>query len=140
MPDNLDNIDNMGINDAYEKVKEFHKIFGFPADEKPVFLKDDRIKKRSAWMLEEIQEFMESGNIYDQADAMIDLIYFALGTLVEMGVKPKEIFDIVQNANMSKLWSDGNVHHRESDGKVIKPPDWEDPYPKIKEEIDNQAK
>ena len=70
---------------------------------------------------------------------MIDLIYFALGTLVEMGVKPKEIFDIVQTANMTKLWEDGKVHYRETDNKVIKPPSWEDPYPKIKEAIDRMG-
>ena len=134
MADNTYN--NIGINDAYEKVKEFHRIFRCPVGEKPAMLKDDRVKKRSAWMLEEIQEFMESDNIYNQADAMIDLMYFALGTLVEMGVRPKEIFDIVHSANMKKLFVDGSVGSRVSDGKIVKPPDWEDPYPKIKEEID----
>ena len=124
------------INEEFEQVKEFHKAFESPISETPILLTNDRAKMRAGFMIEEIEEFVEAVNIYDQADAMIDLIYFALGTLVEMGVKPKKIFDIVHAANMSKLWEDGKIHSREGDGKIMKPPTWQDPYPKIKEEID----
>ena len=127
------------INDEFEQVKEFHKAFNCPYSETPVFLSSGESARRVKFMREEIQEFIEAENIYDQADAMIDLIYFALGTLVEMGVKPKNLFDIVQNANMSKLWDDGKARYREGDVKVLKPPSWEDPYPKIKEAIDNMG-
>ena len=127
------------INEEFEQVKDFHRAFGSPISETPVQLTEQRAKFRAGFMLEEIQEFIDSENIYDQADAMIDLIYFALGTLVEMGVKPKEIFDIVQTANMSKLWDDGKPRYREGDAKVLKPPTWEDPYPKIKEAIDRMG-
>ncbi|MCL1858365.1 MAG: hypothetical protein FWF92_03945 [Oscillospiraceae bacterium] len=124
------------INEEFEQVKEFHKMFNHRVKETPFLLQEDEVKNRVEFMREEIQEFIDSKNIYDQADAMIDLIYFALGTLVEMGVKPKEIFDIVHEANMTKIWSDGKVHYREDNGKVIKPPEWEDPYVKIKKAID----
>jgi predicted HAD superfamily Cof-like phosphohydrolase len=124
------------INEEFEQVKEFHKAFDVPVSETPVPLTAERAEHRAGFMLEEIQEFIDSQNIYDQTDAMIDLIYFALGTLVEMGVKPKKIFDIVHNANMSKLWEDGKVRYREGDNKVLKPPSWEDPFPKIKQVID----
>lgn len=90
-------------------------------------------------MLEEINEFLEAaeeGDIVEQADAMIDVIYFALGTLVEMGIKPDKLFDIVQYANMSKLWEDGKPHYNEM-GKVIKPSTWEDPHEKLKDAIDS---
>jgi predicted HAD superfamily Cof-like phosphohydrolase len=125
------------VNKNFEQVKEFHRAFDCQVSETPVMLAHERAEMRSGFMLEEIEEFLESENVYEQADAMIDLIYFALGTLVEMGVKPGGIFDIVHEANMSKIWSDGKVHRRESDGKVIKPPEWEDPEPKIKTEIDS---
>ncbi|MCL2096861.1 MAG: hypothetical protein FWH10_08170 [Oscillospiraceae bacterium] len=125
------------LNEEFEQVKKFHEVFGSPVSETPVKLTEQRAKFRAGFMLEEIEEFTESDNIYDQADAMIDLIYFALGTLVEMGVKPKKIFDIVQNANMSKIWEDGKPRYREGDGKVLKPPEWEDPFPKIKQAIDS---
>ena len=127
------------IDEEFEQVKEFHKAFGVPVSDKAVLLTKERVKSRSGWMIEEINEFIESENIYDQADAMIDLIYFALGTLVEMGVKPKNLFDIVQSANMGKLWEDGQPRFRENDGKIIKPKGWQDPYPKIKDAIDKMG-
>ena len=94
------------MNKEYEDVKQFHKAFGHPVSNIPTTLTNDRTKKRYAWILEEINEFLDAvknNDIVEQADAMIDTIYFALGTLVEMGVQPDKLFQIVQNANMSKL-------------------------------------
>ncbi len=102
-------------------------------------LAPDRAAKRYNWMLEEIEEFRKAGSIHDQADAMVDLIYFALGTLVEMGVRPGRLFDIVHEANMKKLWADGKVHYA-PDGKVMKPPAWSPPEPQLIQEIDRQLK
>lgn len=78
--------------------------------------------------------------IVAQSDALIDLIYFALGSLVEMGVKPEPLFNIVQEANMSKLWPDGKPRYREEDNKVLKPEGWQQPEPKLKKEIEYQIK
>lgn len=122
----------MSINEQYEQVKEFQKAFNCPYAEKPILMDMDRAKARYKWMLEEIDEFIEATenkDLVEQADAMIDVIYFALGTLVELGIPPKELFDIVQKANMSKLWEDGKPHYNEI-GKVIKPSTWEDPHEK----------
>lgn len=126
-------------NKWWDMVRDFQMRFEHPYRDTPQLLDADRVSKRYNWMLEEINEFKEANDIYEQADAMIDLMYFALGTLVEMGVKPDKIFDIVHTANMDKLWSDGKPHYKE-DGKTIKPEDWEDPYPKLKKEIDSQGK
>ena len=127
------------MNKNWEQVKQFHLSFGHPAKDKPTFMDADRAKKRYCWMLEEIDEFLEADEIVEQADAMIDLIYFALGTLVEMGVKPDELFDIVHGANMSKLWEDGKPHYNEM-GKTVKPSTWEDPHEKLKLAIEKQNK
>ena len=78
-----------------------------------------RALSRGKWMNEEVAEFLVAEDIYEQADAMIDLIYFALGTLVEMGLEADELFDIVQQANMSKLWPDGKPHYNPKDGKDL---------------------
>jgi hypothetical protein len=104
--------ESVGIDKEWEMVKEFHEKFGHPAKESPEFLGKDRAEKRRAWMLEELGEFMESETLTDQADAMIDLIYFALGTMVEMGVRPERLFSIVHKANMDKLWADGKPRWR----------------------------
>ncbi len=122
------------------EVKLFHEKFGHPSADSPTFLEKERAKNRSKWIMEEVAEFLVAQNIYEQADAMIDLIYFALGTLVEMGIKPDDLFEIVQNANMSKLGADGKPIYNKKDGKIIKPENWEDPAPKIKFLIDNLIK
>lgn len=120
----------------WNDVKEFHRVFGHPAPETPRKLDPKRALSRAKWMNEEVAEFLVAEDIYEQADAMIDLIYFALGTMVEMGLEPDELFAIVQQANMAKLWPDGKPHYNPKDGKVIKPATWEDPAPKIRAWID----
>ena len=96
----------MGINNEFNMVKEFQKAFNNPYEEKPKLMGMERALKRYSWMQEEIDEFIEAtqeGDLVEQADAMLDVIYFALGTLVELGVEPEPLFAIVQKANMNKL-------------------------------------
>lgn len=124
------------MDKQWEQVREFHLAFNHPVGETPVPLSKERGEARCRWMREEIEEFSEAGDdIVEQADAMIDLIYFALGTLVEMGVRPDSLFEIVQQANMSKLWPDGKPHYFE-DGKTKKPDTWQDPHDKLAEAIE----
>lgn len=121
----------------WNDVREFHRKFGHPVAEQPIMIAKKRALSRAKWMNEEVAEFLVAENIYEQADAMIDLMYFALGTMVEMGLEADELFDIVQQANMAKLWPDGKPHYNPKDNKVIKPEGWEDPAPKIKAYIDS---
>ncbi|MGR6760264.1 hypothetical protein ACU1JV_00275 [Paenibacillus sp. T2-29] len=78
-------------------------------------------------------------NLIGQIDALIDIKYFAEGGLVEASVVPDRIFDLVHQANMSKIFPDGEPHYNEV-GKVIKPEGWEAPEPKIEEEVKRQIK
>ncbi|WP_034550658.1 haloacid dehalogenase [Carnobacterium funditum] len=78
-----------------------------------------------------------------QVDALIDANYFNYGSFVLMGVDPRPISTIVHEANMGKRFPDGKPHYRISDGKVLKPKDWEQlyaPEKKIKTEIERQIK
>jgi predicted HAD superfamily Cof-like phosphohydrolase len=128
----------MAIDRAWEDVRVFHLAFGHPAPPAPSLLPAQTAERRAAWIEEEAQELREATTLEGQADAFIDVIYFAMGGLVNLGVKPGALWDIVQAANMAKLWPDGRPRHRESDGKVIKPDGWEDPGPKLAEEIRRQ--
>lgn len=82
---------------------------------------------------EEISEFEyadEQGNLPGQVDALLDLIYFALGILYKMGLSPLEIntlFAAVHYANMTK--SAGKKKGREVEGAIdaVKPVDFKDP-------------
>ncbi len=78
-----------------------------------------------------------------QVDALIDANYFNYGSFVLMGVDPRPISTIVHEANMGKLFPDGKPHYRLSDGKVLKPENWEQHYApenRIKIEIEKQIK
>lgn len=127
------------MNKEWNDVKEFQLKFGHPTADRPTKMEPERVLKRYHWMLEEINEFLEADEIVEQADAMIDVMYFALGTLVEMGIRPDALFQIVQDANMAKLWPDGKPHYN-AEGKTIKPKGWEDPHEKLKAEIERQAR
>lgn len=126
-------------NKYYHAVRRFHKTFNQPAPDMPVRLSEERKAARLKWKQEELDEFKEAQTLEDEVDALIDEIYFCVGSLVEMGVKPDTLFDIVQNANMSKLWPDGKPRFNE-DGKIIKPPYWKAPEPLIVSEIQHQIK
>jgi predicted HAD superfamily Cof-like phosphohydrolase len=79
--------------------------------------------------------------IVAQADALTDVEYFNQGSFTILGVEPFNLFKIVQEANMGKLWEDGKPRFREEDGKIVKPPHWEEkfaPEPKLKGEIERQ--
>ena len=76
------------MNAEWEKVRAFQKAMEQPFKDKPTKMTRKRRVLRARWMREELMEFKAANNTVDQVDAMIDLIYLALGTLVEMGVKP----------------------------------------------------
>ena len=121
----------VSIDRAWDDVRGLPSAFGHPAPNAPAPLTAESAERRAAWIEEEAQELREATTIEAQADAFIDVIYFAVGGLVNLGVRPGPLWDIVQAANMAKLWPDGRPRHRPSDGKVIKPDGWEDPGPKL---------
>lgn len=156
------------MNKQFDQVKTFHAACGIEMPDKPTMLGNDnetnihfnceikelsnRMKEyskheggsptcdRISYFLEEIAEFANAETIEDQVDAIIDLIYFSIGTFTLMGVKPEEIFNIVHSANMSKVGADGKVM-RDAQGKIQKPEGWQEQYapePRIRAEIERQ--
>ena len=112
------------MREEVNMVREFHKVGAHPAPKLLTSLDTIRIRTRAKWMEEEVHEFIEGNSIVEQTDALIDLIYFALGTLVEMGVHPgvvPELFSIVHDANMKK-YEQGVYKH--DDTKVRKGKGW----------------
>lgn len=86
-------------------------------------------------------EFPEDEILLHQTDASIDISYINYGTLVEMGVNPKNIFAIVQSANMAKLDENGKPIIDPVTKKIMKPEGWEEnhqPEPLIKKELEHQ--
>jgi predicted HAD superfamily Cof-like phosphohydrolase len=126
---------------AMNAVREFHDAFGHPAPQVPTKLTPERVKQRYAFSAEENDEFLAATTLVDQADAALDKLYFALGDLVEMGLDPSPLFQIVQDANMAKLGPDGKpIPHPTMAGKIGKPAGWQKPEPWLSAEVARQIR
>lgn len=118
----------MSFKNHIDKVKTFHEKFNIENNHSPTLLSEDEYKLRYNLIKEENEEYLkacENKDIVEIADAMGDILYIALGTLLRHGLQHKidEIFDEIHNSNMSKLGEDGKPIYRE-DGKVLKGPNY----------------
>lgn len=113
----------------WKDVREFQAAMELPMAERPTLdLGPEMLKLRRGFLLEELQELddaIAAGDVLEFADALVDLIYFAVGFGWTYGINLEPIWDAVQKANMAKL-VDGKVVRRE-DGKVLKPEGWVGP-------------
>lgn len=91
---------------------------------------------------EEVQEFEEAynqGDYIGAVDAMIDLMYFAVGVLYKKGLSANQIESCctaVHEANMEKKLG---VNHRRGDGSAadaVKPEGWVAPEQRIIDILD----
>ena len=110
-------------------MKEFHEAFGLGVKEAPIAcLSEQKLKLRFDLMAEENEEYLEAAtnnDLVEVADALGDMLYILCGTILEHGMQHKieEVFNEIQQSNMSKLGADGNPIYRE-DGKVMKGPNY----------------
>jgi predicted HAD superfamily Cof-like phosphohydrolase len=124
----------MGVNTSMkawlEDVSKFCRdVIHLEAPDKPATLSAERAEFYVGAVKEEIKEFLDAtarGNVPDAADAVVDLIYFSLGRLYEMGVPAQVAFDAVQRANMRKVrgMKKREVQHEDD---AVKPSGWESP-------------
>lgn len=109
-------------------VEKFQKdVIAFPIPEAPKLL----TKRRGEWAVgaiqEELTEFEQAladKDILEAADALIDLVYFALGRLVEMGIPPQLVFDEVHRANMDKERGELSKRPGSEGYDAVKPEGW----------------
>ena len=87
---------------------------------------------------DELEELREAVDVVEQADALVDAIYYICDTAVRHGMNLDRVFEIVHCANMQKV-VDGRVIRRD-DGKILKPQGWRDPGPLLVEELDRQQR
>ena len=115
-----------------EQVQRFQvDIINLPIPRVPTILEPKRASDGISHMNEEIAEIQESldtGDLHGTVDGLFDLIYVALGRLIEMGVVPGAGFDEVHEANMRRVR--GVKPNRPDYAKgfdAIKPPGWKEP-------------
>lgn len=87
---------------------------------------------RVNFMQEELDEFCRGVTAEDHAqmfDALLDLVYVAMGTAHLLGYPWQEGWDAVQRANMEKVRAakDGSDSKRASAWDVVKPKGWRAP-------------
>jgi NTP pyrophosphatase (non-canonical NTP hydrolase) len=113
------------------KVEDFnHGIIGLPIPHVPAVLSEPRKEWAITALNEELAEFRDAcdqGDVLEAADALVDLVYFALGRLVEMGVPAMVVFNEVQQANMSKLRGELSKRPNSKGYDAIKPAGWKAP-------------
>ena len=115
-----------------DMVKEFHETYGLPVEATQTLSSEKTRQLRInllAEELDELKEALEQGDMVETLDALIDLQYVLDGAFLSFGMQnvKQEAFDEVHRSNMSKLGADGKPIRRESDGKVLKGPDFFEP-------------
>lgn len=132
------------MSDHYQDVVDFHNKFELRVAQSPQRLPESEAFLRVDMMLEELLEFSRacrraarSGTLQDEeealaeaADALVDLVYFVLGTAVQMGLPWNAIWDEVHRANMEKEPGDKRLKSKRGAGRgfdVKKPDDWTPP-------------
>ncbi len=110
---------------ALSKLEEFHLVFGAYRQSSPSpYIPPQVYQGRVNLLAEELEEYREAYRAQDLveiADALTDLLYVVLGTMVSHGLQDyaEALFAEVHRSNMSKLDQNGEARFRE-DGKVIK--------------------
>ncbi|PJB73249.1 MAG: phosphoribosyl-ATP diphosphatase [Alphaproteobacteria bacterium CG_4_9_14_3_um_filter_47_13] len=112
-----------------KSVQAFHEAFDLPVKTRPDISdpKTNRLRiNLLAEELDELKDALAQGDITEVLDALTDLQYVLDGAYLSFGLQAVKhaAFDEVHRSNMSKLGVDGKPIRRESDGKVLKGPDY----------------
>lgn len=117
--------------DVFALIKEFHTKFKLEYAGKPRSLPRDLGHFRMDFMEEELSEYAHAVGHQDlekQLDALVDLVYVAVGTAYLQGFDFNEAFKRVHEANMKKVRAvDVKDSKRRSVYDVIKPEGWTPP-------------
>lgn len=136
------------LRNSYERVREFHEVFGHPVAPEPVVPDDGRVMLRLELIREEFCELLEASGFKDAgaqiravylnpdedyapdligiADALGDLDVVVNGSALEHGIPLPAVTAEIHRSNMTKLGPDGKPIYRE-DGKILKGEGYEPP-------------
>ncbi len=119
--------------DMLMDIAEFHTKFEIPRPQHPELLPVEDMGFRVSFLFEEMQELVdafEEDNLEEQFDALIDLVYVALGTAWMLGVPFGEGWARVHQANMKKERATSEYDGRSKRMHkldVVKPEGWVKP-------------
>lgn len=120
-----------GLVDMFEDVRQFQQKFGLEYGGSPRALPMDLTAFRVGFLQEEFQEYCEAsddGDLERMLDALVDLVYVALGTAYQHGFDFNEAWRRVHAANMAKVRVErASDSKRGSTYDVVKPAGWRAP-------------
>jgi predicted HAD superfamily Cof-like phosphohydrolase len=112
-------------------ILEFHRKFQLPLPSKPKPLPKNLSDFRLKFLNEELNEYERALQLEDyegQLDALVDLVYVAMGTAAMQGYNFAEAWRRVHAANMSKVRAKSkDESKRNSEYDVVKPKNWKAP-------------
>lgn len=119
----------------FDDVKEFYDATGQLRPAVPTRMRVERRSQIMQYLLSEVVEFGNARQLEDQVDAATDILFFVMDLFVELGVNPDVPFKLVWEANMRKIWPDGQAHwdHSVVPSRLLKPEGWEAPEPAIRD-------
>ena len=119
------------MSSMYEDIIEFHRTFKLRGSRKPKELPEDKMHFRYKFMEEELAEYWNAwynSDLEGQLDALVDLVYVAMGTSYMQGFDFEEAWRRVHAANMKKVRTKvASDSKRGSKFDVIKPKGWKAP-------------
>lgn len=119
----------------FHDVGLFHQKFGLEnvtySEVNPRLISNELVKFRLEFLKEELVELAEAygdAHLPRIADALVDLVYVALGTAHLHGLPWDDLFAAVHQANMRKTRAQRpSDSARGSTFDVVKPPSWQPP-------------
>ena len=110
------------------QVKEWCEATDISVPTGPTNISSERTRLRFNLMAEENTEYLEAcaaDDTVEIADALGDMLYILLGTMLEHGMQDHmvRVFTEIHRSNMSKMGKDGKPILRE-DGKILKGPNY----------------
>ena len=116
------------MKDVFGATARFNEeVCGLELPGSPQMIDTERLVWFNRAVREELGELIEASTVEGQADAIVDLIYFAAGRLYEMGVDGGLAFDLVHEANMRKHRGQLAKRPGSRGHDAIKPIGWQKP-------------
>jgi len=121
-------------------VLDFHDIFCNDVEPKPTLSTEEVQALRIRLIQEEFDEVkaaIANRDIANLGKELADLLYVVYGAGAVFGLDLDRIFALVHKANLTKLGEDGKPVRRESDGKVLKGPNYKPAAPEVEKLIND---
>ena len=127
----VDMFDDMDKDTLIKDIDAFHKKYGFKKNDS-VSIPDDNelVNFRTSFLLEELAEYTQAITKKDTAaalDALVDIVYIALGTAWLFNLPFEKAWEEVQKANMKKIRTKSKSKKRGTSFDVVKPKGWTAP-------------